>query len=42
MFTFEEQYKNFEKLAERTHQAYDFWLKVVMSTIDDLYKLKKK
>lgn len=42
MFTFEEQYKNLEKLAERTHQAYDFWLQVVMSTIEDLYKFKKK
>jgi hypothetical protein len=42
MFTFEEQYKKFEELNERTKQAYEFWVKAVMSTFEDIYKSKKK
>jgi hypothetical protein len=42
MFTFEEQYKKFEELNERTKQAYEFWVKAVMSTFEDIYKPKKK
>jgi hypothetical protein len=32
MFSFEEQYKKFEQLNERTKQAYEFWLETVTST----------
>jgi hypothetical protein len=42
MFTFEDQYKKFEQLAERTKQVYDFWLNAVTSTLEDLYKPRKK
>jgi len=42
MFDFDKQYKEFEKLNERTKQAYDFWIKAVVSTWEDLFKFKKK
>jgi hypothetical protein len=42
MFTFEEQYKKFEQLSERTKQAYDFWVSCVTSTWEDFFKPKKK
>jgi hypothetical protein len=42
MFDFDKQYKEFEQLSERTKQAYEFWLKAVTSTWEDLFKLKKK
>ena len=42
MFTFEDQYKKFEQLAERTKQTYEFWINAVMSTVEDFYKPKKK
>jgi hypothetical protein len=42
MFTFEEQYKKFEQLNERTKQAYEFWLNAVVSTWEDFFKPKKK
>jgi hypothetical protein len=42
MFTFEEQYKKFEELNERTKQFYEFWVKAVMSTFEDMSKPKKK
>jgi hypothetical protein len=41
MFDFEKQYKGFEQLHERTKQTYEFWLKVMVSTWEDLLKLKK-
>jgi hypothetical protein len=42
MFKFEDQYKQYEQLVERTKQVYDFWLNVVTSTLEDLYKPRKK
>jgi hypothetical protein len=42
MFGFDEQYKKFEELNERTKQVYEFWVKAVMSTFEDIYKPKKK
>jgi hypothetical protein len=42
MFDFDKQYKEFEQLSERTKQAYEFWLKVVISSWEDLFKLNKK
>jgi hypothetical protein len=42
MFTFEEQYKKFEQLNDRTKQAYEFWLNAVVSTWEDFFKPKKK
>ena len=46
MFLFEDQYKEvtkqYEELTERTKQAYEFWVKAVMSTFEDFYKPKKK
>ena len=41
-FSFEEQYKKFEELAERTKQAYEFWYNCVVSTWEDFCKPKKK
>ena len=40
MFTFEEQYKKYEMLAERTKEAYDFWAKAMFTTFKDLFKVK--
>jgi hypothetical protein len=42
MYTFDEQYKNFKQLSERTKESYDFWYNVVMSSWEDLFKLKQK
>ena len=42
MFTFDEQYKKFEQLNERNKEAYEFWLKAIVSTWEDLFKPKKK
>jgi hypothetical protein len=41
MFTFDEQYKKYEELAERTKQAYEFWYDCVLSTMKDFYKFGK-
>jgi hypothetical protein len=42
MFTFEDQYKKFEEVLNRTQAAYDFWAKCVTSTLEDFFKPKKK
>jgi hypothetical protein len=42
MFDFEKQYKQYEELAERTKQAYEFWVKAVASTLEDFFKPRKK
>ena len=42
MFSFEEQYKKFEQLNERTKQAYEFWINCVTSTLEDFFKPRKK
>jgi hypothetical protein len=42
MFDFDKQYKEFEQLNERTKQVYEFWLNVMVSTWEDLFKFKKK
>jgi hypothetical protein len=42
MFKFEDQYKQYEQLLDRTKQAYEFWLNAVTSTLEDLYKPRKK
>jgi hypothetical protein len=42
MFKFEDQYKQYEQLVERTKQVYEFWLNAVTSTLEDLYKPRKK
>ena len=42
MFTFEDQYKKFEQLSERTKQAYEFWINCVTSTLEDFFKPRKK
>jgi hypothetical protein len=42
MFKFEDQYKQYEQLLDRTKQMYEFWLNAVTSTFEDLYKPKKK
>jgi hypothetical protein len=41
MFTFDEQYKQFEEVANRTEQMYKFWYNCVLETFKDLYKTKK-
>ena len=41
MFTFDEQYKKFEEVTERTKQMYEFWYNCVIETLKDLYKTKK-
>ena len=42
MFSFDEQYKKFEELNERTKQAYEFWVNCLISTWEDFFKTKKK
>jgi len=42
MFSFEEQYKKFEELTERTKQVYEFWVNAVFANVQDFYKPKKK
>lgn len=41
MFTFEEQYKKYEQLLERTKEAYEFWTNCVMSSWKDFLKTGK-
>jgi hypothetical protein len=38
MYTFEEQIKKFEKLADQTKQAYEFWYNCVLSSLKTFYK----
>jgi len=38
MFTFEEQYKKYEKLTERTKEAYEFWVNSVFSSFKEFFK----
>jgi hypothetical protein len=40
MFTFDEQYKNYEQLIERTKQAYEFWVSCVFSSAKEFFKVK--
>ena len=42
MFSFDDQYKKFEQVTERTKQAYDFWYNCLLSTWEDFFKPKKK
>ena len=42
MFTFEEQYKKFEELAERVKQVNEFWVNAVLSSFKDLATPAKK
>ena len=41
MFTFDEQYKQLEEVAEKTKQMYEFWYNAVVSTLKDFYKTGK-
>jgi hypothetical protein len=41
MFTFEEQYKKFEELSDRTKQAYEFWVNCVFSSFKDFLRTGK-
>jgi hypothetical protein len=41
MFTFDEQYKKFEEVIDRTKQAYEFWYNCLLSTWKDFYKTGK-
>ena len=41
MFSFDEQYKKFEQVTERTKQAYEFWINAVASTWQDFFKAPK-
>ena len=40
MFKFEEQYKKFEEVLDRTQAMYDFWTKAVFTAAKDLFKVK--
>ena len=42
MFSYEEQYKKFEELAERLKQVNEFWVNAVFANVQDFYKPKKK
>jgi hypothetical protein len=42
MFSFDDQYKKFEEINERTKQAYEFWINALVSTWEDFFKTKKK
>jgi hypothetical protein len=41
MFTFEEQFKKYEQLLERTKETYEFWTNCVMSSWKDFLKTGK-
>jgi hypothetical protein len=41
MFTFEEQFKKYEEVLDRTKQAYEFWYNCILSTWKDFYKTGK-
>jgi len=41
MFKFEEQYKKYEEVLERTAQAYEFWYHSIASTIRCFLTTKK-
>ena len=41
MFSFEEQYKKFEELAERLKQVNEFWVNAMLSSFKDLSKKAK-
>jgi len=38
MFTFEEQFKKYEEVIERTQQAYDYWFKCFMTNLKNFTK----
>jgi hypothetical protein len=40
MFTFDEQYKKFEEVLNRTQSMYEFWTKAMFTTAKDLFKVK--
>jgi len=41
MFTFDEQFKKYEEVLDRTKQAYEFWYNCLVSTWKDFYKTYK-
>jgi hypothetical protein len=41
MFTFEDQYKKYEEVLDRTKQAYEFWYSCLISTWKDFLKTGK-
>ena len=41
MFGFEEQYKKFEEVLDRTQAMYDFWAKAMFTTIKDIFNTTK-
>ena len=41
MFSFEDQYKKYEQVLDRTKQAYEFWYNCVLSTWKDFLKTGK-
>jgi hypothetical protein len=42
MFDFTKQTKQYEELANRIKEMNEFWVNIVMSSLEDLYKAKKK
>ena len=42
MFDFTKQTKQFEELAARIQEVNEFWTKLIMSNLEDLFKSKKK
>jgi len=41
MFDFEEQYKKFEEVLDRTQATYEFWTKAMFTTIKDIFNTSK-
>jgi len=41
MFKFEDQYKKFEEVLDRTQAMYDFWAKAMFTTIKDIFNTTK-
>ena len=41
MFGFEEQYKKFEEVLDRTQTTYEFWTKAMFTTIKDIFNTSK-
>jgi hypothetical protein len=41
MFKFEDQYKKFDEVLDRTQSMYEFWINVVLSTTKEFFNTSK-
>jgi hypothetical protein len=40
MNQFEDAFKKYEQLTERTQQAFEFWINHVLASVKEFYKVK--